>query len=53
MTKDRRACSLGGVGQRSKKSCLNLGEGSPFAWVPEPDGDPVGQRGHWSEGIES
>lgn len=27
--------------QRPGKSCLNLGRGSPFAWIPEPDGAPV------------
>lgn len=31
---------LGVGGQRPGKKRLNLGERSPFAWIPEPDGAP-------------
>lgn len=53
INRDRRVCSLGGVGQRAGKSCWDLGEGLPFAWIPEPDGVPTREKGHWSEGTES
>lgn len=44
-------CSLGLGGQRPGKKRLNLGERSPFAWVPEPDGAPW-MEVTWGEGSE-
>lgn len=50
---DGRSASQGQAGQSPGKSRLKLGEGSPFTWIPEPGGAPVGWKGHQSEGTTS